>query len=69
MIPMNLTPDIEVACSGRTLDIVKSSKYLRAMLDSDMNWRAHMAYVSRKVSWEIASLHLAGQKLNHTAKR
>lgn len=39
------------------------------MLDSDLNWSAHMAYVARKVSWKIAALQRAGQKLNHAAKR
>ena len=34
------------------------------MLDSDLNWSAHMAYVARKVSWKIAALQRAGQKLS-----
>ena len=65
----NLSADIEVECCGRTLDIVKSYKYLGVMLDSDLNWSAHMAYVARKVSWKIAALQRAGQNLNHAAKR
>ena len=65
----NLSADIEVECCGRPLDIVKSYKYLGVMLDSDLNWSAHMAYVARKVSWKIAALQRAGQKLNHAAKR
>ena len=36
------------------------------MLDSDLNSAsAHMASVARKVSWKIAALQRAGQKLNH----
>ena len=63
-----LSADIEVECCGRPLDIVKSNKYLGVMLDSDLNWSAHMAYVARKVSWKIAALQRAGKKLNHAAK-
>ena len=65
----NFSADIEVECCGRPLDIVKSYKYLGVMFDSDLNWSAHMAYVARKVSWKIAALQRAGQKLNHAAKQ
>ena len=65
----NFSADIEVECCGRPLDIVKSYKYVGVMLDSDLNWSAHMAYVARKVSRKIAALERAGQKVNHAAKR
>ena len=65
----NLSANIEMECRGRPLDIVKSYKYLGVMLDSDLNWSAHTVYVARKVSWKIAALKRAGQKLNHAAKR
>ena len=64
----DLSADIEVECCGRPLDTVKSYKYLGVMLDSDLNWSAHMAYVARKVSWKIAALQRAGQKSNHATK-
>ena len=54
----NLSADIEVECCGRPLDTVESYKYLGVMLDSDLNWSAHMAYVARKVSWKIAALQI-----------
>ena len=43
----NLSADIKVECCGRPLDILKSYKYLGVMLDSDLNWSTHMAYVAR----------------------
>ena len=56
-------------CCGRPLEIVKCYLYLGVMQDCDLNWSAHIAYVAQKVSWKIAALQRAGQKLNHAAKR
>ena len=57
------THDISIQIEGRTLDIVKSTKFLGLILDSGVTWRNHIHLLTTKIAKSIGIISLAKQTL------
>jgi hypothetical protein len=59
--------DIELCLNSVRLKRVNNTSYLGVMIDSNLNWKAHVAYVAKKVRRNIGLLskirHYASQKI------
>jgi hypothetical protein len=55
-------PNIKI--NGETLDIVDETKFLGIILDSELNWKKHVSYTSKKLAKAIAILSKTRQFFN-----
>jgi hypothetical protein len=59
--------DVNIQIEGRTLEIVKSTKFLGLILDSGLTWKEHIQHLSKKVAKAIGIISLAKQTLTQTS--
>ena len=65
----NRDNNISISIEGVSLDVVKHTKFLGIILDSDLNWKQHTIQLSQKLSKAIGILSRARQFLNSTTLR
>ena len=56
--------NINIIIEGITLNITKSTKFLGIVLDSNLTWKDHILYLSKKVARSIGILSIARKVLN-----
>ena len=61
------TPD--VFCNNEQLEVTATAKYLGVIVDDQLSWRPHVAYVSRRTAQTIGQLWRHGRSLTLRARR
>ena len=59
-----LSATVDIKIEGRTLDLVKSTKFLGLILDSGLTWKQHILHLSKKIAKAIGIISLAKQTLS-----
>ena len=55
---------INIKIEGEKLDIVQSTKFLGLILDHELNWKLHIAYLTQKIAKSVGIISRARQLLN-----
>jgi hypothetical protein len=55
---------IQIKIEGQQIEILKENKFLGIILDLKLNWKAHINYITQKVSTSIGILSRARKLLN-----
>ena len=58
----NFIPNIKI--NDETLDIVNETKFSGIILDSELNWKSHVNYTSKKLAKDIAIISKTKQFFN-----
>ena len=61
--------NINVTIEGEQIEIVKTTKFLGLILDNQISWKPHIAYLTQKVSKSIGILSRARQILSSTTMK
>jgi hypothetical protein len=56
--------NINVSMEGEKLEIVRNTKFLGIILDDQLNWKLHIAYLAQKLSKSVGILSRARQLLS-----
>ena len=61
--------NINITIEGEPIHIVKETKFLGILLDDRLNWKAHTAYIGKKISKSIGILARARKLLDRNTLR
>ena len=60
---------IQIIIEGQPIEILKETKFLGIILGNKLNWKAHITYITQKVSTSIGILSRARKLLNQDILR
>jgi hypothetical protein len=60
----NQPDNINIIIDGNKLELTKSTKFLGIVLDSNLTWKDHILYLSKKIARSVGILSIARRVLN-----